>query len=364
MDKYSLAAHKYVVKPRTIMNKCVLAVINLLILCSCMPKPATESITKPNSVGSIVRLDPRFDALVPESAQIEKLAGGFQFAEGPLWFSAGYLWFSDVTGNVVRQWSPDGKVIEILRPGGYDGNDAPSGSFIGPNAMVADKDNAVLLCQHGNRRIVRLNKYRQISVLIDRFEGKRLNSPNDLVYKSDGSLYFTDPPYGLLKQDEDPKKELRFNGVFRLTGGNSQVVIDNLTRPNGIAFSPDEKVLYIANSDETRKVWMRYEAQPDGTVKSGRVFFDATAEKEDGLPDGLKVDMKGNLYCAGPGGIWVFSPDGSHLGTIKPPETPSNCNWGDDGKTLYITARTGLYRIRLTAQGQRPLYQNRREKSE
>ena len=334
----------------------IFTVTSLLILGSCAPKPAVEPDTGGGAVGSIVRLDPAFDALVPRAAQIEKLAGGFQFIEGPLWFPAGYLWFSDVVGNVVRQWSPDGKVVEILRPGGYDKNDAPPGSFIGPNGMIADRDGAVLLCQHGNRRIVRIGKERAVSVLVDRFEGKRLNSPNDLVYKSDGSLYFTDPPYGLIKQDEDPQKELLFNGVFRLAGGKLQAVVRDLTRPNGIAFSPDEKILYIANSDEKRKVWMRYDVLPDGSVTNGRMFFDVTAEKEDGLPDGMKVDANGNLYCAGPGGIWVFSPDGKHLGTIKPPETPANCNWGDDGKTLYITARTGLYRIKLAAQGERALY--------
>jgi gluconolactonase len=339
------------------MNKFVFTLANLLILCSCAPKPVDKPISGPNWVGSITRLDPAFDSLVPQSAQIEKLAGGFQFTEGPLWFPSGYLWFSDVMGNVVRQWSPDGNVIEILRPGGDDKNDAPPGSFIGPNAMVADKDGTVLLCQHGNRRIVRIGKDRQISVLVDRFEGKRINSPNDLVFSSDGSLYFTDPPYGLLKQDDDPQKELKFNGVFRLADGKLQAVIRDLTRPNGIAFSPDHKILYIANSDEKHKVWMQYDVQPDGSVSHGRVFFDVTAEKEDGLPDGMKVDTKGNLYCAGPGGVWVFSPDGKHLGTIKPPETPANCNWGDDGATLYITARTGLYRIKLATQGERPLYE-------
>ena len=173
--------------------------------------------------------------------------------------------------------------------------------------MIADKDGAVLLCQHGFRRIVRIDKDRHISVLVDRFEGKRLNSPNDLVYRSDASLYFTDPPYGLLKQDDDPQKELKINGVFRLAGGKLQVVIGDLTRPNGIAFSPDEKTLYIANSDEKRKVWMKYDVKPDGSVQNGQVFFDVTAEKEEGLPDGMKLDTNGNLYCAGPGGIWVFS---------------------------------------------------------
>ena len=308
----------------------------------------------PASVGSILRLDSRLDSLIPASAHIEKLAGGFQFTEGPLWFPAGHLWFSDVIGNVVRQWSPDGRVIEILRNGGGE-TSAPPGGFIGPNGMIADRDGAVLLCQHTNRQVVRIARDRQISTVVDRYEGKKLNSPNDLVYRSDGSLYFTDPPYGLPRQDDDPAKELSFNGVYRLANGKLQVIIEDLTRPNGLAFSPDEKTLYVANS-EKQKVWMRYDVQPDGTVRNGRVFFDVTPSTENGLPDGMKLDAHGNLYCAGPGGVWVFTPEGRHLGTIKTPETPANCNWGDDGKTLYITAETGLYRIKLAVEGQKALY--------
>jgi gluconolactonase len=307
-----------------------------------------------SSVGNIIRIDKRLDSLIRPAAQIEKLAGGFQFTEGPLWFPAGYLWFSDVIGNVVRQWSPDGKVIEILPNGGGETN-APPGSFVGPNGMIADKDGAVLLCQHTNRRIVRISKDRQVTSVVDRYEGKRLNSPNDLVYKSDGALYFTDPPYGLLHQDDDPLKELPFNGVFRLFQGKLQVVVDDLTRPNGLAFSPDEKFLYVANSEE-RKIWMRYEVRSDGGVEKGRVFFDVTSATERGLPDGMKLDSQGNLYCAGPGGVWILSPEGDHLGTIKLPEIPANCNWGDDGRTLYITAETGLYRIRLAVEGRKALY--------
>jgi gluconolactonase len=235
--------------------------------------------------------------------------------------------------------------------------------------MTVDKSGRLVICEHGNHRIERLEASGDYTVVVDKFEGKRLNSPNDLVYKSDGALYFTDPPYGLPKGDDDPKKELKFNGVFRLgPDGKLTAVIKDLTRPNGIAFSPDEKFLYIANSDEKRKVWMRYEVQPDGTVANGKVFFDATAEKADGLPDGMKVDVNGNLYCAGPGGIWVLSPEGKHIGTIKPPETPANCQWGkgadtnaqapmgaqEYATTLYITARTGLYRITLGVVGVRP----------
>lgn len=305
-----------------------------------------------------MRLDPAFDTLVPRDAHIEKLAGGFQFTEGPIWRPEGpHLWFSDVMGNVVRQWSPDGNVEVILQNAGGVRNGAPPGAFIGPNGEIADKDGAVLLCQHTNRRIVRVARDLTITPVVERYMGKRFNSPNDLVYKDDGSLYFTDPPYGLDKGDADPAKELKFNGVFRLSKGKVQAIIRDLTRPNGIAFSPDQKTLYISNSDEKHKVWMRYDVEPNGTVKNGRVFYDATSEKEDGLPDGMKIDSQGNLYGSGPGGIWVFSPDGKHLGTIKPPETPANCNWGDDGRSLYITARTGLYRIKLAVTGERALYQ-------
>ncbi len=335
----------------------ILAVALLTVACSAAP-PSAPAPAKPAAIGSIVRLAPGLDALVPADAQIEKLAGGFTFTEGPIWRPSGVLWFSDVVGNVVRQWSPDGKVTEILNPGGYDGKgNLPAGGFNGPNGMTADKDGAVLLCQHGYRRIVRISKDLKVTTLVDKFEGKKFNSPNDLVYRSDGSLYFTDPPYGLPKQDSDPAKELKFNGVFRLAGGKLQVVIKDLTRPNGIAFSPDQKTLYISNSDEQHKVWMAYDVAENGTASNGRVFADVTTEKEDGLPDGMKVDEKGNIYATGPGGVWVFSPAGEHLGTIKPPETPANCNWGDDGKSLYITARTGLYRIKLAVAGEKQLYQ-------
>ena len=328
--------------------------------CSTTPPPAAEkpAAEKPAvaAIGSIVRLDPAFDALVPKDAQIEKLAGGFTFIEGPLWRPSNALWFSDVVGNVVRQWTPDGKVTEILRPGGYDGNSLPADGFNGPNGMTADKDGAVLLCQHGNRRIARIDKDMKVSTLVDKFEGKKFNSPNDLVFHSDGSLYFTDPPYGLPKGDDDPTKEIKFNGVFRLANGKLQAIVKDLTRPNGIALSPDEKTLYVAVSDPAHKVVMRYDLAANGTVSNGKVFADVTAEKEDGLPDGMKVDSQGNVYSTGPGGVWVFAPDGRHLGTIKPPEVPANCGWGDDGKTLYMTARTGLYRIKLAVAGEKLVY--------
>ena len=324
-------------------------------LAGCSSPPAPAPVAESKGVGSIARLDPALDALVPKDAVIEKLAGGFQFTEGPVWRPDGRLWFSDVMANMIRQWSPSGGAGVVLEHAGYD-KEPPAGALLGPNGEIADKDGAVLVCQHGMRRIVRVAQDLKMTPLVERFEGKRFNSPNDLVYSSDGALYFTDPPYGLAKQDDDPAKELKFNGVFRLANGKLTAIIRDLTRPNGIAFSPDGKTLYVANS-EPKKLWMRYDVAADGSVTNGRVFYDATAETENGVPDGMKVDAQGNLYCAGPGGIWVFSPDGKHLGTIKPPETPANCNWGDDGKSLYITAVTGLYRIKLAVAGEKALYQ-------
>jgi gluconolactonase len=307
------------------------------------------------AVESFLRVDPAFDSLIPAGTNIEKLAGGFAFTEGPLWRSNGSLWFSDVIGNVVRQWSPDGTITEILRPGGYDGNSLPEGGFNGPNGMTADRDGAVVLCQHGNRRIVRISRDGDVSTVVDRYEGKRLNSPNDLVFHPDGSLYFTDPPYGLPRQDEDASKELAWNGVYRLAEGKLQLIIEDLHRPNGLAFSPDYKVLYVANSERPMQ-WMQYDVASDGTVRNGRVFADVDDSTEPGVPDGLKIDVQGNLYAAGPGGVWVYSSEGAYLGTIKTPETSANCAWGDDGRSLYITAITGLYRVRLAVPGMPTVY--------
>ena len=306
-------------------------------------------------VGAVRRLSPALDQIVPLAAVIEKVADGFTFTEGPVWTRDGALLFSDIPNNAIQKWTPDGKVTLFRKPSGYDGTDAPPGAFIGSNGLTLDKQGRLVICEHGNGRVTRLEKDGKLTVLAARYEGKRLNSPNDAVYKSDGSLYFTDPPYGFVQQDDDPKKELPFNGVYRLAGAKLVLLYKDLTRPNGLAFSPDEKYLYVANSDPKRKTWTRFEVKPDGTLGASKVFFDVTSETADGLPDGLKVDQKGNVYCTGPGGIWIFSPDGKHLGTIQPPEAPANCAWGDkDGKTLYMTARKGLYRIRLQIPGIRP----------
>ncbi len=306
-------------------------------------------------MGEIVKADPALDSIVTESSKIEKLAGGFRFTEGPVWVHEGYLLFSDIPANSIFKWAPDGEITLFRKPSGYDGSDAPEGAVIGSNGLTLDSEGRLVICEHGNRRITRLEKDGSLSVLADKYKGKRLNSPNDLVYKSDGSLYFTDPPYGLVGLEDDPQRDLDFNGIYRLAGGELQLLHSEMTRPNGLVFSPDEKYLYVANSDRAKKIWMRFEVQPDSTIANGTVFYDVTQEAEAGAPDGMKVDKNGNLYCTGPGGVWIFSPEGKHLGTIKPPEIPANCHWGArDGKTLYMTAQTGLYRIRLEADGVRP----------
>ena len=207
------------------------------------------------------------------------------------------------------------------------------------------------MAQHFNRQIVRIGADRKTTVVVDRFDGKRLNSPNDLAFGPGGALYFTDPPFGLVGQDKDPAKELDFNGVYRFAGGQVTALVRDLGRPNGIGFSPDLRTMYVSNTEASRKVIMAYDVATDGGVANGRVFADGTADTAPGMPDGLKVDRQGNVYATMPGGVWVLASDGRHLGTIRAPEVAANCGWGDDGKTLYITAETGVYRIRLSTAG-------------
>ena len=310
----------------------------------------------PTRVGQIRRLHADLDALIAADARPERLASGFVFTEGPLWRPDGVLWFSDIPANVVCQWAPGRTVSEILRPGGYDGYELPPG-FIGPNGATAGPDGSVMLCQHGNRRVVRIDRQRRVTPVVDRFDGRRFNSPNDVVFHSSGRMYFSDPPYGLPRQDEDPAKELPWNGVFMLAEGALTPVVTNHTRPNGLGFSPDERTFYLANSDPGHRYWMRYDVAADGTLRDGTVFADVSSAPEPGVPDGLKIDSLGNIYATGPGGIWVFHPGGRHLGTIVLPELPANLAWGDaDWRTLYITAETSLYRVRMLVPGQRLVY--------
>jgi len=301
----------------------------------------------------ILRKDPALDAIVAPDAKIEKLAGGFLFTEGPVWVrDAGYLLFSDPNNNLIYRWSEDDGVSIYRTHSGYSGMDIGEYGQPGSNGLTLDAQGRLTINEHGNRRVTRLEKNGQLTVLADRYQGKRLNSPNDLVYRSDGALYFTDPPFGLPKFFEDPRKELSYSGVFCLINGELKLVSKDLTGPNGLAFSPDEKYLYVDNWDEKRKVIMRYDVHPDGTLSNGQVFYDATSEPSEDAWDGMKVDVKGNLYLSGPGGLWIISPDGKHLGTIVGPEHPHNLAWGgEDHKALYLAAQTGLYRLTVNIPG-------------
>jgi gluconolactonase len=317
----------------------------------------------------IQRLDPALDQLVPADAKLERVATGFnKWTEGPVWTHAGTLLFAEIPANRIRIWSP-GKGAQIfMEQSGYKGTTPYGGPEPGSNGMTLDPDGRVSVAGHARRNVWRLESldaHGTITVLADSYQGKKLSSPNDLVYRSDGSLYFTDPPYGLPTQsDSDPLKELKVNGVYRIPNAREhkagappdrdklQLIISDRPRPNGIAFSPDEKTLYIADSGD--KVWMRYTVHPDGSVSDGKLLLDAKTDKTPGSPDGIRVDKEGNVYGSGPGGVWIISPEGKHLGTIKVPEVVSNVAWGDnDGKTLYITASTSLYRIKLSAVGVR-----------
>jgi gluconolactonase len=298
---------------------------------------------------TVERNDRRLNAIVPEDAVLEHLATGFQFTEGPVWVPAERsLLFSDPNDNTIYRWNDDSGVSIFKVKSGYAGTDIGEYHQPGSNGLARDADGRLTIAEHGNRRISRIEPKGQITVLADRYNGKRLNSPNDLVFKSDGALYFTDPPFGLPKVYDDPRKELSYSGVYRLKDGAVTLLSTDLKGPNGIAFSPDERYLYVTNWDERSKVVMRYEMAADGTLARGGVFFDMTGAPGEEALDGVKVDRAGNLFVSGPGGVWVLSAEGVHLGTIKGPELAANMAWGDeDGKSLYLTARSGLYRLRV-----------------
>jgi gluconolactonase len=302
---------------------------------------------------SIVRLDPAFDKLVPADAKLELLSSGYLWTEGPVWDrNHGYLLFSDTQTNTITRWEPGKGASMFLHPSGYDGEKPFTGREPGSNGLAFDAQGRLVMNQHGNRRIARLEADGKETVLVDRYQGKRLNSPNDLVFKSNGDLYFTDPAYGLPKTVDDPVKELPFQGVYRLSTDGKLTLLDkDLKTPNGIAFSPDEKILYV--SDTESGTWWAYDVQPDGNVAHKRLFFDGNDLKKNGpgAPDGMKVDARGNIFAAGQAGVVVISPEGKLLGYFSMGVPTANCGWGDDGTTLYITANTNLYRIKLSTKG-------------
>jgi gluconolactonase len=302
----------------------------------------------------IVKKDDALEKIVGANPKVWKLAEGFKFTEGPVWTPDGLL-FSDPNANVIYKYSKAGKLSVFRTPSGYTGPDIDQYGQPGSNGLTLDRDGNPIVNQHGNRRVVRLEKDGRETVLADKFEGRKLNSPNDLVYRSDGTLFFTDPPFGLPKIFDDKRKELAFSGVYSIYKGKLQLLTQEFSGPNGLAFSPDEKYLYVGNWDEKKKTVYRYQVNEDGTLKNGRLFFDFTGFKGEDAIDGVKVDTEGNVYVSAPGGLQVLSAEGRHLGTIVTPQHVHNMAWGDDdGKTLYLTARSGLYKMRLNVAGVRP----------
>ncbi len=304
------------------------------------------------TTGSIEILDHSLLSILDSNARIEILASGFKWSEGPLWISDGnYLLFSDIPPNKIMKWSEEKGLEEYLHPSGYTGKEPREGEP-GSNGLLLDSARRLVMCQHGDRRMARMNaplaspKAEFIS-LADKYDGKRFNSPNDAVYHSNGELYFTDPPYGLVGNVDDPKKELPYQGVFRLKKeGSVELLYKDLSRPNGIAFSSDEKKLYVANSD-VNKIWMVFDVKADGGVENGKIFFDASSYPEPGAPDGMKVHSSGNIFATGPGGIMIISPEAKLLGRISTGDLCSNLAFDTDEKFLYVTSNHNLIRVHL-----------------
>ena len=319
--------------------KLILILINLPVIC------------QDKFIGSVERLSPEIDNLIEKSAKIEILADGFEWSEGPVWSSQlNSVLFSDVPENVIYSWNEDKGLGTFTRPIGYSGK-VPNLKKAGTNGLTIDADGNLIICMHGDRKITRLEKLninRKVT-LVNSFDGNLLNSPNDLVYDSKGNLYFTDPPYGLLEGDNDKLKEIEFNGVYKVSpNGDIEVLVKNLTRPNGISISNDEKILYVANSDNNNPVIMQYDLSEEG-AKNPSIFFDGRelTKKDIGLFDGLKVHPTGNVFATGPGGVLVIKENGDHIGTIRTEVRTANCAFDENFQYLYMTSDMFLTRIKL-----------------
>jgi gluconolactonase len=309
----------------------------------------------PTHEPAIVPLDPRYERLVPAGTRLEKIVDGHGWTEGPLWVrDGGYLLFSDVVRNAIYRWRRDQGERVFLSPSGYTGTVPFAGAEPGSNGLAIDPQGRLVFARHGDRAIVRLEPGGEATLLVQAYRGRRINSPNDLVFRSNGDLYFTDPPFGLPQGYDDPARELPYQGVYRLRpDGTLTLLTTELSAPNGIAFSPDERTLYVSNADPRRLVWMAFEVKQDGTLARSRVFFDGTAAfaNRSGTADGLKVDAEGNLFGAGPGGVYTFATDGTLLGWIDFGGNVGNVAWGEDGSTLFIAANATIYRVRLATRG-------------
>jgi gluconolactonase len=340
----------------------------------CQPTLGGE---KKETIGKIVRHDKGFNKLFHADAQLEKIAGGFVWTEGTVWVpKGGYLLFSDIPNNAIMKWQPGSGISKFIQPSGYTGGPWPRPGHInkndepGTNGLRLDAEGRLVMCCHGDRVVARINEplapntppilsaedvKKKRTVLADKHEGKRFNSPNDLVYHTSGDLYFTDPPYGLAKWADDPAREIDYFGVYRRKkDGSIELLTKEMSRPNGIGLSPDEKTLYVANSDPAQPIWKAFPVEKDGSLGTGRVFYDATEAvkaKKPGLPDGLKVDVHGNVFATGPGGLLVLSPAGKLLGVLDTGVPTANCAFGDDGTVLYVAANHDIGRIRTLTTG-------------
>jgi gluconolactonase len=330
---------------------CMIA--SMLFSCTKTQKE-NDSVSAMDSIGTIERMDPAFDALVKSDARVEIIAEGFEWSEGPLWIEEQkMLLFSDVPTNTVYKWTEEKGKETYLTPSGRTGS-MPYGNEPGSNGLTLNPEGKLVLCQHGDRRVAMMDapltvpEAKFISI-VDNFEGKKFNSPNDAVFNSKGELFITDPPYGLPNKAADSTREMSFHGVFKVISGTPKLITDSVTRPNGIALFPGEKTLLVANSDPEKPVWYAFDLLDNGSVSNARIFYDASesAKTEKGLPDGLKIDKQGNVFATGPGGVWVFNQDGKVLGKIKISELTSNCAFSPDEKTLYVTADMYVVRVKL-----------------
>ncbi len=324
---------------------CILALIAMLT--SCKTKEG-------KNMGVINLIDPELTSIIDKNAEVEIIAEGFEWSEGPLWIDQyKMLLFSDVPNNVIHKWTEEKGLETYLTPSGYTG----SGTYSrepGSNGLTL-KDGKLLLCQHGDRKIAVMNAMLDAPkpdfiTLANNYNGKKISSPNDLVVRGNGDVFFTDPPYGLPNQENDSTKETSFQGVYKVSSdGKVSLLVDSLTRPNGIAFLPGEKTFIVANSDPAKAAWYAYDLAENDSVINARIFYDATSytKNEKGVPDGFKVDKQGNIFATGPGGIWIFNKEGKVLGKIKIEEATSNCALSDDDKTLFITADMYVLRIKL-----------------
>lgn len=323
-----------------------------LFLTLCASLFSCKVAVKTTSIGSVERIDASLDAIIEPSAQIEVLSEGYEWSEGPVWVeSEKMLLFSDVPTNTVYKWTEEDGTVEYLKPSGYTGAADSNSKEEGSNGLALDPGGKLVLCQHGDRRLASLSApldapQATYTTLADRYEGKRFNSPNDVAIRTNGDYFFTDPPYGL---PQNVEQEIPFQGVYKLSDGKVSLLVDSLTRPNGIAFMPGEKTIIVANSDKDKARWYAYDLAGNDSLVNGRIFYDATeaAKSESGLPDGLKVDKDGNVFATGPGGVWIFNRDGKVIGKIKIPVATANCAFSDDGKTLFMTSDNYLLRLRM-----------------